>query len=77
MWAWQSGQQLAVDNGENVKVTQELIRHDTTRCTSDVYSQARMDTKHEAQHRVVQMILDEAPITLQRRGPDERLDNSP
>jgi integrase len=48
---------LLIDNGENVKVTQELMRHATTRCTLDVYSQARMDTKREAQQRIVKMIF--------------------
>jgi len=68
-----------IDNGQNVKVTHELIRHATTRCTLDVYSQARMDTKREAQQRVVKMIFDEetSEILLQRREPDERLDNTP
>jgi len=70
---------LLIDNGENVKVTQELMRHATTRCTLDVYSQARMDTKREAQQRVVKMILTEetSKIFLRRRGPDERLYNTP
>ena len=38
-----------------------------------------MDAKREAQQRVVNMILSEGPIEilLQRRGPDERLDNDP
>lgn len=46
--------------------------------TLDVYSQARMDTKREAQQRVVKMILTEetGEILLRRRGPDERLDNT-
>jgi integrase len=70
---------LLIDNGENVKVTQELMRHATSRCTLDVYSQARMDTKREAQQRVVRMILSAgtSEILLQRRGPEERLGNTP
>lgn len=38
-----------------------------------------MDTKREAQQRLVKMILTEEPsqILLQRRGPDERLDITP
>ncbi len=38
-----------------------------------------MDTKREAQQRVVKMIFDEetSEILLQRREPDERLDNTP
>ena len=70
---------MLVDNGENVKVTQELMRHANSRCTLDIYAQARMDTKREAQQRVVKMILTEEPgeIRLRRRGSNERLDNSP
>jgi len=70
---------MLIDNGENVKVTQELMRHANSRCTLDVYTQARMDTKREAQQRLVKMILTEEPsqILLQRRGPDERLDITP
>jgi integrase len=68
---------MLIDNGENVKVTQELMRHANSKCTLDVYAQARMDTKHEAQQRVVKMILTEEPseILLQHRGPDERLED--
>src|SRR6266496_6804016 len=70
---------MLVNNGENVKVTQELMRHANSRCTLDVYAQARMDTKREAQQRVVKMILTEEPgeILLRRRGSNELLDNSP
>ena len=70
---------MLIDNGENVKVTQELMRHANSRCTLDVYSQARMVTKREAQQRVVKMILSDEPsgILLQRRGPDELLDTAP
>jgi hypothetical protein len=54
------------------------MRHANSKCTLDVYAQARMNTKREAQQRVVKMILpDEAgEIRLQRRGPDERLGNT-
>ena len=48
---------MLVANGENVKVVQELMRHANCRCTLEIYSQARIQTKREAQHRVVQMIL--------------------
>ena len=46
-----------IANGENVKVVQELMRHANSRCTLDVYTQARISAKREAQQRVVQMIL--------------------
>lgn len=50
---------LLVANGENVKVVQELMRHASSRCTLDVYSQARIAAKRQAQQRVVQMIVPE------------------
>ena len=66
-----------ISNGENVKVVQELMRHANSRCTLDVYSQARVSAKREAQQRIVEMVLPENGLTseikLQRRGPDERL----
>ena len=48
---------LLIANGENVKVVQELMRHASSRCTLEVYSQARILAKRQAQQRVVQMIL--------------------
>jgi integrase len=50
---------LLIANGENVKVVQELMRHASSRCTLEVYSQARIIAKRQAQQRVVQMILPE------------------
>jgi integrase len=50
---------LLIANGENVKVVQELMRHASSRCTLEVYSQARIMAKRQAQQRVVQMILPE------------------
>ena len=50
------------------------MRHANSRTTLDVYSQARISEKREAQERIVQMILPLSPeIKLQRRGPDQRL----
>lgn len=48
---------MLIANGENVKVVQELMRHANCRCTLEVYSQARLQAKREAQHRVVELIL--------------------
>ena len=48
---------LLIGNGENVKVVQELMRHASSRCTLEVYSQARIIAKRQAQQRVVQMII--------------------
>jgi integrase len=44
------------DNGEDVKVVQELLRHASTKVTLDVYAQALTPTKRAAQRKVVQMI---------------------
>jgi hypothetical protein len=38
-------------------VVQELMRHANSRCTLDVYSQAKVSVKREAQQRVVEMVL--------------------
>ncbi|HEV8366873.1 MAG TPA: tyrosine-type recombinase/integrase [Pyrinomonadaceae bacterium] len=46
-----------IANGENVKVVQELMRHANSRCTLDVYSQARVRAKREAQQRIVEMVV--------------------
>jgi integrase len=48
---------MLIANGENVKVVQELMRHASSRCTLEVYSQARILAKRQAQERVVQMII--------------------
>jgi integrase len=48
---------LLIANGENVKVVQELMRHASSRCTLEIYSQARIKAKRQAQQRLVQMIL--------------------
>ena len=48
---------LLIGNGENVKVVQELMRHASSRCKLEVYSQARLLAKRQAQQRVVQMII--------------------
>jgi integrase len=48
---------MLIANGENVKVVQELMRHSNCRCTLEIYSQARLQAKQEAQHRIVEMIV--------------------
>jgi site-specific recombinase XerD len=48
---------MLIANGENVKVVQELMRHSNCRCTLEIYSQARLQAKQEAHHRVVEMIV--------------------
>jgi hypothetical protein len=62
-----------------VKVVQELMCH--ARRTLEVYSQAKIMAKREAQQRIVQMILSGqasgCEITLLHTGPRERLDSIP
>ena len=48
---------LLIANGENVKVVQQLMRHANCRCTLEIYSQARIQEKREAQRRVIEMIF--------------------
>ena len=65
---------MLIANGENVKVVQELMRHSNSRTTLEVYSQARIRAKREAQQRVVEMIMPEdTKIMMQHMGPDECL----
>ena len=65
-----------IANGENVKVVQELMRHASSRFTLEVYTQANVKAKREAQQRIVEMMLPEeglAAIRLERREPPEML----
>ena len=55
---------LLIANGENVKVVQELMRHASTRFTIEIYTQARIEAKRQAQHRLVQTILAEESDAL-------------
>jgi integrase len=45
---------LLTSNHENVKVVQELLRHGSVRITMDVYAQAKMQDKRNAQLKVVE-----------------------
>ena len=50
------------------------MRHANSRTTLEVYSQARIRAKREAQQRVVEMIMPEdTKIMMQHMCPDERL----
>jgi len=51
------------DNGEDVKVVQELLRHASTKVTLDTYAQALTPAKRAAQHKVVKMIRGESQCT--------------
>jgi hypothetical protein len=48
---------LLTQNNEGVKVVQELLRHANSRITLDLYAQAGMTEKREAQRKVVKMVL--------------------
>ena len=54
---------LLIANGENVKVVQELMRHVNSRCTLEIYAQARIEQKRKAQQRLAEAIFpDDADI---------------
>lgn len=48
---------LLTQNGEDVKVVQELLRHANSRITLDLYAQANMDEKRLAQSKLVKLVL--------------------
>jgi Phage integrase family len=48
---------LLVANGENIKVVQELMRHQNSRITMVMYAQALEHNKHAAQTKIAQMGL--------------------
>ena len=50
---------LLIANGENVKVVQEIMCHASTPFTIEIYTQARIEAKRQAQQRLVQTILSE------------------
>jgi integrase len=61
---------MLIANGENVKVVQELMRHSNCRCTLEIYSQARLQAKRDAQHRIIEMIV---PVERETTGARESL----
>jgi len=50
------------DNGEDVKVVQELLRHASTKVTLDVYAQALTPAKRAAQRRVMLTIRENLSV---------------
>jgi len=48
---------LLTQNSEDVKVVQELLRHANSRVTLDLYAQAGMQEKREAQSKLVRLVL--------------------
>ena len=59
---------LLQSNREDVKVVQELLRHGSAKVTLDVYSQAQMPAKREAQRKVVEMVRSEAAQAVAMRA---------
>ena len=53
------GRTLLTQNSENVKVVQELLRHADSRVTLDLYAQAGMQEKREAQSKLVRLVLNQ------------------
>jgi site-specific recombinase XerD len=51
------------DNGEAVKVVQELLHHASTKLTLNVYAQALTPSKRAAQRKVVDMIRGKSRCT--------------
>lgn len=48
---------LLTQNNEDVKVVQELLRHANSRITLDLYAQAGMPEKRQAQSKLVERVL--------------------
>jgi integrase len=46
-----------IENDENVKVTQELIRHSNSKTTLDLYAKAVTPSKRRAHERIVDGLL--------------------
>ena len=46
-----------IDNDENVKVTQELMRHAQSKTTLDLYAKAATPSKRRAHERIVDGLL--------------------
>jgi integrase len=57
------------DNGEDVKVVQELLRHSSSKMTLDVYAQALTPTKRAAQRKVVAMIREDLSVPREIGAP--------
>ena len=49
---------LLAENGNDIKVVQELMRHAKVSTTMEVYTHARMERKRAAQSRVVDVLFE-------------------
>jgi integrase len=52
---------LFIENGEDIKVVQESLRHANSKTTLDLYAQATTAGKREAQRKLVEMVLPRTP----------------
>lgn len=52
---------LLVENGNDIKVVQELLRHANSKITLDLYAQAVTSAKRKAQSEIVKMLRPERP----------------
>ena len=59
---------LLADNGNDVKVVQELMRHAKLSTTMEVYTHARMDKKRLAQRKAVDVLFGRQPELAQAAG---------
>jgi len=48
---------LMIENGENVKVVQELMRHANSKLTLDAYAQSTTNAKRHAQRRIIEQVI--------------------
>ncbi len=46
-----------IENNENVKVTQELLRHANSKTTLDLYAKAVTPSKRQAHEKIVNQLL--------------------
>ena len=54
---WVRATRLRIACGENVKVTQELMRHSHSKTTLDIYAKAVTPSKRRAHERIVDGLL--------------------
>jgi len=55
-------------NREDIKVVQELLRHGSAKVTMDIYAQAQMSAKREAQRKVVEMVRSQDALKTMKLG---------
>jgi site-specific recombinase XerD len=60
---------MLIADGENVMTVQEMLRHSNSGTPLAVYSQTRIHAKREARQRIVEMIIEDTTILMQRNAP--------